>query len=399
MTDHENDDDRRPEGIVNFEGVLPHNPPDDDDDNEEEEEENDDGDDDDDDDSDDEESVVPTADEVELEYTYPDDFPDRSFDAWRTFVRRFFRLLIDPSCTEIPDHIFNRCTLLVEIVFPDNSSLTRIGYCTFYGCKNLQRINQFPEGMIEFGKYAFGECRSLRDEITIPRNVRYLRDHCFEGCTGITSVVFDTDPTTTATVANLNSVVELGASLFHSCIELRSVRLPYNLIEIPPFCFDRCSKLIIVPIPVPVRVIGQFAFIYCSSLTSVYLSENVDTICRDAFDWCTSLQCITIRSSNVRFGNDAFGSCTALSSIRVLPTVWPELFKAMNDESHPNFIYKFLRAYQYQIERLIEWKKNPQVVDMRISSTSPSSVSALSTQNDKYIRKDERKGETKRPRL
>ena len=351
----------------------------------------------DDDDSDDEESVVPTADEVELEYTYPDDFPDRSFDAWRTFVRRFFRLLIDPSCTEIPDHIFNRCTLLVEIVFPDNSSLTRIGYCTFYGCKNLQRINQFPEGMIEFGKYAFGECRSLRDEITIPRNVRYLRDHCFEGCTGITSVVFDTDPTTTATVANLNSVVELGASLFHSCIELRSVRLPYNLIEIPPFCFDRCSKLIIVPIPVPVRVIGQFAFIYCSSLTSVYLSENVDTICRDAFDWCTSLQCITIRSSNVRFKSYVFDCCTGLSSIKVLPTVWPKLFKAMN---HPNFIYKFVREYHYQIARLIEWKQNPPVANStRPSTSSSSSLSGLSTQEDTRIRNDEGIKETKRPRL
>ena len=81
MNDHEDTNGRHENEVVNFEGVLPHNPPDDDDDNEEEEEENDDGDDDDDDDSDDEESVVPTADEVELEYTYPDDFPDRSFDA------------------------------------------------------------------------------------------------------------------------------------------------------------------------------------------------------------------------------------------------------------------------------------------------------------------------------
>jgi len=426
MNDHEDGNGRRHEDeVVNNEGVLPHNRPDDDDDNEEKEEEEEgsseneeevEDDDDDDDDDDDEESVVPTADEVELEYTFPDDFPDRSFDAWRTVVRRFFRLIIDPSCTEIPDHVFRMCTLLIEIVFPDNSCLTQIGRQSFHGCHNLQRMNAFPEGMIEFEEYAFSGCRSLGDEITIPRNVRYLRDHCFYHCKSLTSVVFDTDQTTTtaaaSAVANPNSVVELGVCVFSCCDELRSVRLPYNVIEIPPFCFEHCSKLTNVPIPVPVRVIREYAFWGCSSLISVYLSENVDAIYFRTFDACTSLKCITIRSSNIQFEasnvqldevgsnvhlDEVFTNCPALSSIKVFPTVWPKLFE--NHESDPNFIYKFLREYQYQIERLIEWKKNPQVMDMRMSSTSSSSVSALSTQNDNPIRKDERKGETKRPRL
>jgi len=379
--------------------------------NEEEVEDDDsDDDDDDDDDSDDEESVVPTADEVELEYTYPDDFPDRSFffpdrsfEAWRTLFRRFFRLIINPSCTEIPDHVFRMCTLLIEIVFPDNSSLTRIGFSAFCDCHNLQRINAFPEGMIEFGESAFADCRSLGGEITIPRNVRYVRDHCFERCSSLTSVVFDTDSTTTtaAAVANPNSVVERGNHVFYSCYELRSVRLPYNLIAIPPFCFSKCAKLTKVPIPVPVRVIGRFAFAYCSGLTSVYLSESVGTICKFCFANCTSLQCITIRSSNVRFESYVFDCCTGLSSIKVLPTVWPKLFKAMNYERHPNFIYKFLREYQYQIERLIEWNKNEQVANITMPSTSSSSSSvlALSTQNNNPIRKDDGKRDTKRPRL
>ena len=352
----------------------------------------------DDDDSDDEESVVPTADEVELEYTYPDNFPDRSFGAWRTVVRRFFRLIIDPSCTAIPDHVFRMCTLLIEIVFPDNSSLTRIGVSAFCDCHNLQRINAFPEGMIEFGASAFADCRSLGGEITISRNVRYVRDNCFAGCKAITSVVFDTDPTTTtAAVANPNSVVELGDYMFYCCYELRSVRLPYNLIAIPPFCFSKCAKLTNVPIPVPVRVIGRFAFAYCSSLTSVYLSESVGTICKFCFANCTSLQCITIRSSNVRFKSYVFDCCTGLSSIKVLPTVWPKLFKAMN---HPNFIYKFVREYHYQIARLIEWKHNPLVANStRPSTLSSSSLSGLSTQEDTRIRNDEGIKVTKRPRL
>ena len=307
MNDHEDNNGRHENEVVNFEGVLPHNPPDDDDDNEveEEEEEYDDDNDDDDDDDDtadsseneeesddnnekeeeeeeeeeedddntvdssesesesendneeesddygddedeyydndsdnsttpDSTAVVPTPDQLVLEYTYPNDFVEGR--SWRTstYVRHFFRLLIDPSCTKIPKHKFRSCRFLTELFVPDNSCLTQIGSCTFYGCKNLQRINQFPEGMIEFGKYAFGECASLEGRITIPRNVRYFRDHCFERCSSLTSVVFDTDLIMeAAAVASNGPVIELGEGIFFCCDELRSVRLPYNIIEIP----------------------------------------------------------------------------------------------------------------------------------------------------------------------
>ena len=363
MNDHEDTNGRHENEVVNFEGVLPHNPPDDEEEEEEEEEHDDDNDNDDDDtadssqnDNDDdasdgEESVVPAAEEVELEYTYPDDFPDRSFGAWRTVVRRFFRLIIDPSCTEIPDEIFRFCALLVEIVFPDNSSLTWIGRQSFDGCRNLQRMNAFPEGLIELGQSSFEDCTSLQGRITFPESIRYVRTSCFSGCNAITSVVFDNDPTTT-------TLWWLGDWIFYCCHELRSVRLPYNLIAIPPHCFQGCHKLTDIPIPILVRVIGRCAFNYCCSLTSMYLSENIDTVCYSSFGCCTSLKCITIRSSNVRFEGYVFEGCTVLSSIKVLPTVWPALFEAMSNEFHPNFIYKFLREYQYQIDRLIEWKKN-----------------------------------------
>ena len=417
MTDHVNDDDRRPEGVVNLEGVLPHNPADDDDDNAEEEEEdagNDNGDDDTadssdneeeleddgDDHSDGEESVVPTADEVELEYTYPDDFPDRSYEAWRRVVTHFFRLIIDPSCTNIPNHLFYMCTFLVEIVFPDHSRLTRIGVSTFCECRNLQRMNKFPEGLLELGAHSFADCSSLQGQMTVPESIRYVRDSCFSFCTAITSVVFDYDPTTTTTaaVANPNSVVELGDGIFYCCDELRSVRLPYNIIEIPSFCFYGCPKLTNVPIPVPVRVIRPQAFEDCRSLTSLYISENVHAMCRQSYNRCTALKCITIRSSNIRFEFDVFRGCTALTSIKVLPTVWPKLFEVMNYQ--PNFIYKFLREYHYQIERFIEWKQNPQVANSSMPSTAFSSMSGVSTQEDNHrIRTDEGKGETKRPIL
>ena len=101
------------------------------------------------------------------------------------------------------------------------------------------------------------------------------------------------------------------------------------------------------------------SFECCTSLTTIDLSENIEFIEREAYVDCTSLVHVTIRSSslNLQIGGNVFGGCSALSSMTVFPSVWSQLFQSMNNEGHPNFIYKFLRDYQYQIDRLIEWKK------------------------------------------
>lgn len=160
--------------------------------------------------------------------------------------------------------------------------------------------------------------------------------------------------TTTAAIA----VVELRHCFFYCCTKLRSVRLPQNMASIPIDCFKRCYSLIDVPIPVKVRQIEQGSFECCLSLTSIDLSENIELIGRETYLDCTALVHATIRSSsNLRIGDYVFGDCSALSSMTVFPSIWSQLFQSMNNEWHPNFIYKFLRDYHYQINRLIEWNK------------------------------------------
>ena len=94
---------------------------------------------------------------------------------------------------------------------------------------------------------------------------------------------------------------------------------------------------------------------------------------REGFISCISLLRVTIRSLELQIELDAFRNCPALSSIAVFPSVWSELFQLRNNvtlpendgtppttaqqERHTTFVYKFLRDYYYQIDRLIEWKK------------------------------------------
>ena len=313
-----------------------------DDDGEDSEEEMEDSDEDSDSD-DDVDDDVPTPEEVELEYTFPQDFHGRR---WEEVVqRRYFRLIIDPSCIDIPYHKFYHCRYLIEIVYPGgkDSQLLRIG-TAFGDCHNLQRMNPFPDGLVELDYFAFLGCSKLQGRLTIPSSIRYVRARCFACCKAITSVVFESSTATNTTV------VELGDEIFLACEELRSVRLPNNLTVIPSKCFYDCSLLIDVPIPGTVRTIQFCAFANCRALRAVDLPESVIAIDGRAYYCCSGLASVTIRSSTnaIQVRKEVFRACLSLATIRVVnPVVWSRVLSAMNTD--PSFIYKFVRKYEGQI--------------------------------------------------
>ena len=234
---------------------------------------------------------------------------------------------------------------MIEIVYPEgkDSKLRRIGQDAFEECCNLQRMNPFPEGLVELEYCAFYGCSKLQGRITIPSSIQFVRGLCFSGCEVITSVVFE------SSTAATTIVVELQDGIFGHCTELRSVRLPRNLTVIPSNCFHGCSLLIDVPIPGTVRTIKFCAFAECA-LTVVDLPESVVAIDEKAYSGCTSMLRVTIRSSRnaVQVGRDVFGKCPSLATIRVVnPLVWSRVLSAMNTD--PSFLYKFVRKYEGQI--------------------------------------------------
>ena len=260
----------------------------------------------------------PTPDKVVLEYTYPQDF-DGQLWVVVAATRQYFRLLIDPSCTEIESRIFDNCAFLIEVVFLDGCTIHRIGEDAFCRCRNLQRI-KLPEGLKFMGPAAFRDCSSLI-EILIPSTVAAIGSHCFSYCDSLRRVRF----------ADSVTAVELNVHAFNNCVELRSVQLPRNLSIIPHYCFSGCIALVKVPIPVTVREIQSYSFSDCKSLESIDLSENIIIIEDKAYAGCAALQKVTIRSTkNLRIGERIFFDCPALSSMTVLPLFWPKLFQSMN---------------------------------------------------------------------
>ena len=170
-------------------------------------------------------------------------------------------------------------------------------------------------------------------------------ESCFDACRHLISVVFE-EPTSP------EHVLEIHPFAFYSCVELRSVQLPKNLQAIPRGCFMFCSELREIPLPHSVRELGGLSFSNCTKLTSIDLPESIHLLGYDAYVSCLSLESITIRcaSSNMQFERNIFKDCTALSTIRMYPWLYPKLFEAMKE--HPrDFLYKFVRESQYQLER------------------------------------------------
>lgn len=60
--------------------------------------------------------------------------------------------------TEIADGAFEECSLLGEVVIPEN--VIRIGTKAFYKCNLLEKV-VLPAGEIEFGKFAFNNCPNV----------------------------------------------------------------------------------------------------------------------------------------------------------------------------------------------------------------------------------------------
>jgi hypothetical protein len=77
---------------------------------------------------------------------------------------------------------FYGCKSLKSITF--SKGLTEIEDYAFYGCSSIEYVN-LPESLTKIGELAWGYCSSLRD-ITLPQNLKETGDVIFAGCENLT---------------------------------------------------------------------------------------------------------------------------------------------------------------------------------------------------------------------
>lgn len=104
---------------------------------------------------------------------------------------------------------------LSEISF--SSNVTSVGVRAFYNCSSLNKVNFSSQNNITaLPSNMFGNCSAL-SEITIPDNVTYIGEYCFQG-SGIVNLVIP------------HGVITIHNTAFRSMSKLISVQLP-NTIE------------------------------------------------------------------------------------------------------------------------------------------------------------------------
>ena len=185
--------------------------------------------------------------------------------------------------------------------------VTSLGDHCFDGCSGLTSIT-IPSSVTSLGEDCFANCSGLTS-ITIPSSVTSLGDYCFRNCRGLTSITIP------------SSVTSFGKSCFSGCRGLTSITIPSSVTSLGDYCFDDCSGLTSVSIPSSVTSLGDHCFDGCRGLTSITIPSSVTSLSDDCFYGCKSLTSITIPSSVTSLGDYCFMYCSGLTSITIPSSV------------------------------------------------------------------------------
>ncbi|MDE7164697.1 MAG: leucine-rich repeat protein [Clostridiales bacterium] len=277
----------------------------------------------------------------------------------------------------IPDSLFMMLPKLKTVVLPKGLSGTgtnvlSIGSSAFYGTA-IEEI-EIPKETKEIKSSAFRNCANLKSitfekkadgtcalqtiaghafagsgltTISIPKSVKLSASNMFEGCTSLTSVVFESGNTNVTGGSNshlfrdctaLKSVTlpsglsSIDSYMFYGCTALESIEIPSNVTKIDVYAFSGCTKLGNVTLGNSVDQIGNYAF-QNSGLTSIEIPASVNAIGNYAFGGCAKLETVTYGAySGLRtIGNYAFNGCTKLLAINI-----PEGVTTIGDSAYEN---------------------------------------------------------------
>jgi len=219
-----------------------------------------------------------------------------------------------------------------SIIIPnkiDGYPVTTIRDNAFYNCSSLKSIT-IPNTVTHIGGSAFGNCSSLTS-ISLPdsiTNFDYI-DSMFAGCSNLKNVKFPSklpeipdgmfrDCTSLEKITIPSSVKKIKGTAFQGCTSLKAVTIPSSVTEIKGYnTFENCTSLQSITIPDSVTEIGPYMFYRCAGLTNVTLPAYITKIPGDCFSGCKSLKSIKLPSYIKEIGGYAFYECEKLTSINI----------------------------------------------------------------------------------
>jgi len=226
---------------------------------------------------------------------------------------------------------------LTSVTVPEG--VTRIGFCAFEDCSNLEELI-LPDSLKEIHKMYIDETKLYKTAENWENGVLYVGKHLIdtnpkkisgtftvkEGTIAITQLAFDGCKDLTEVVLP-DSVKYIGDSAFRDCDNLTKINLTDNITFLDFAAFDGCpleevyisknlktlepyvfrgTKITEVTIPESVEAIRYSAFQNCKGLTEVTIPETVKEIEDYVFLNCDNLNSITLPESLENLGHAAF---------------------------------------------------------------------------------------------
>ena len=289
--------------------------------------------------------------------------------------------------------VFNRCTDLATVTFEAGAN-PKCG-ASLFAYTAVSGVT-LPEGLDAISNYMFQGCVNLTS-VTVPASVKSIGMRAFESCQKLAKVTFATYEKDGKNYSNLIKIdsyafsktgitsftfptlegtktLDLGASLFQSCVKLDTVGLSKSVAEIGTAfadCFsirsftvaddnenfsskagdpilynkDQTAYMYIIGqlpageyvIPEGIQSIGDNVFKGQLGITKVVIPRSMQTIGNNAFYGCSLLETVIFEHSTDKpsqltqkdsYGTNIFQNCTSLKNV-TLPGNMTEIPKMM----------------------------------------------------------------------
>lgn len=171
------------------------------------------------------------------------------------------------------------------------------------GLTNINGSLSFGEHLAVIGDNLFRGCLTNPIDLTIPDNVKKIKNSAFQNCTGITSISLG------------SGLTEIGSNAFEGCTGITSVTIPDAVTTLGQSAFSGCTSLTTATIGMSVDIVRNDTFNGCTALESVDMSDGIVTIGNNAFNGCTALEQITIPGSVTSIGQNAFNGCQSMRTV------------------------------------------------------------------------------------